>query len=622
MKQRMRWGMAMAVLTVASGAQAQLSLEKLVPERLKGANGDPGFYFGLGGGVSNFEDTQFSTNVNNSGRPLVCTLPAVGSPPLPCITSTPAVAPFSSPKEFEAVFENGGSYSVGIGYSYKSGFRPEINLHYSEADVESVLLQRGYTGQPNGAGQPGNGTRSTAMSALGKATTAALQTNLWYDWYSDSTLVPYVGGGIGYARVSVEEIGAPAITGGSAALDDNDNIFTWQLGVGVGYIVNPNLMVSLDLRHQGFSDAEFDNPRFGTTVAGTGDLANTTFTEDPSYTAEYKVNSALLTLRYYPKAYALMGGDSDGDGVPDNFDKCPGTPAGVPTDANGCALDSDGDGVPDYLDKCPGTPAGVAVDTSGCALDADGDGIPDAQDKCPESAAGVAVGPDGCALDSDGDGIVDAQDKCPNTPVGVKVSADGCPFDADGDGVPDYLDQCADTPQGMAVGKDGCPLDSDGDGVPDFLDECPRTPAGAKVLANGCALKGDCRTPRPGEQVDANGCALDKAFILKGVNFEYDSDRLTEDAKVILVQVAETLKAYPDVNVEVAGHTDSMGSDPYNLGLSEKRSISVKNFLASQGVNGARLTPNGYGETQPIDSNETEPGRDKNRRVELRVIEE
>ena len=88
--------------------------------------------------------------------------------------------------------------------------------------------------------------------------------------------------------------------------------------------------------------------------------------------------------------------DSDGDGVPDDKDQCPGTPAGAPVDANGCPLYSDGDGVPDYLDKCPGTPSGVKVDADGCPLDSDGDGVPDYLDKCPNTPAGTKVDADGC----------------------------------------------------------------------------------------------------------------------------------------------------------------------------------------------------------------------------------
>jgi len=88
--------------------------------------------------------------------------------------------------------------------------------------------------------------------------------------------------------------------------------------------------------------------------------------------------------------------DSDGDGVPDDKDQCPGTPAGAPVDANGCPLYSDGDGVPDYLDKCPGTPSGVKVDADGCPIDSDGDGVPDYLDKCPNTAPGTKVDADGC----------------------------------------------------------------------------------------------------------------------------------------------------------------------------------------------------------------------------------
>ncbi len=119
--------------------------------------------------------------------------------------------------------------------------------------------------------------------------------------------------------------------------------------------------------------------------------------------------------------------DSDGDGVADRVDKCPGTPKGVAVDANGCPPDADGDGVPDYLDKCPDTPGGVTVDANGCPPDTDGDGVPDYLDKCPNTPSGVTVDVNGCPIDSDGDGVPDSLDKCPNTPRGVPVDASGCP---------------------------------------------------------------------------------------------------------------------------------------------------------------------------------------------------
>ncbi len=95
-----------------------------------------------------------------------------------------------------------------------------------------------------------------------------------------------------------------------------------------------------------------------------------------------------LGIQYSWAAPARRVVDTDGDGVTDDLDKCPGTPAGTAVDATGCPLpqDDDGDGVTNDIDKCPGTPAGVKVDASGCELDSDGDGVVDSRDQCPEHA--------------------------------------------------------------------------------------------------------------------------------------------------------------------------------------------------------------------------------------------
>jgi OOP family OmpA-OmpF porin len=88
--------------------------------------------------------------------------------------------------------------------------------------------------------------------------------------------------------------------------------------------------------------------------------------------------------------------------------------------------------------------------------DDDKDGVTNDLDQCPDTPAGVAVGPNGCPADSDGDGVADYLDKCPGTPAGASVDADGCPTDSDKDGVFDYLDQCANTPFGAKVDDRGC----------------------------------------------------------------------------------------------------------------------------------------------------------------------
>jgi len=123
--------------------------------------------------------------------------------------------------------------------------------------------------------------------------------------------------------------------------------------------------------------------------------------------------------------------DSDGDGVGDASDRCPGTPRGTPVDAYGCELDSDGDGVKDSMDECPNTPRGVTVDSRGCPLDSDGDGVTDDKDRCPNTIAGAEVDENGCELDSDGDGVVDRLDECPGTPAGTPVDRKGCEIKGD-----------------------------------------------------------------------------------------------------------------------------------------------------------------------------------------------
>jgi len=370
-------------------------------------------------------------------------------------------------------------------------------------------------------------------------------------------------------------------------------------GVSLGGGAMVKINQALDARFEARYNLDF--------VSQTGAVQDATF------------NTGTLTAGFRYK-FGADPDDEDGDGVPNSRDKCPGTPKGVTVYSDGCPTDLDGDGVPDYLDKCPNTPKGTVVNKDGCPADSDGDGVLDVNDKCPGTPRGVAVDATGCPLDSDGDGIPDYLDRCPGTPAGTKVDDRGCPFtDADGDGIPDYLDKCPDSPKGIPVGPDGCPLDSDGDGIPDYLDDCPNTPPGLKVLPNGCALVGDCRKPRPGEAVDAKGCAIDKRFILRGVKFEFDSDKLTKPSEKILIDVAETLKSYPTVKVDVEGHTDDVGTDAYNQSLSERRANVVKKFLAERGAVGANLKPVGFGESVPIDTNGTEAGRDNNRRVEFKV---
>ncbi|EIT68280.1 OmpA family protein [Hydrocarboniphaga effusa] len=169
--------------------------------------------------------------------------------------------------------------------------------------------------------------------------------------------------------------------------------------------------------------------------------------------------------------------------------------------------------------------------------------------------------------------------------------------------------------------------DEDGDGVVDRLDRCPGTAPGTTVDENGCPLPApvapppSCKTPAPGEAITLEGCAAGDTIVLQGVTFEFNQARLTANAKTILDGVADALTARAEIRVEVGGHTDSRGSDSYNQKLSENRAQSVMQYLIGKGIDAGRMSAKGYGESHPVADNETDDGRELNRRVELKIVE-
>ncbi|OON69788.1 OmpA family protein [Hymenobacter sp. CRA2] len=262
----------------------------------------------------------------------------------------------------------------------------------------------------------------------------------------------------------------------------------------------------------------------------------------------------------------------------------------------GQAKDEDGDKVPDRKDKCPGTPAGVQVDANGCPIDTDKDGVADYQDQCPTEAGKPEL--QGCP-DRDNDGVADKDDACPDTPG--KPELKGCP-DADNDGVIDQNDKCPGTPAGVKVDASGCPLDTDGDGVPDYQDRCPNRPGPASN--RGCPeIKAEAKK------------RLQEAT--KYINFEFNKAVLLPSSYPTLDAIVQILNEYPDYTLSIAGHTDSKGSDPYNLRLSHDRAASARTYMLSKGIPDARIESRGYGETKPIADNATEAGRALNRRVDF-----
>ncbi len=160
--------------------------------------------------------------------------------------------------------------------------------------------------------------------------------------------------------------------------------------------------------------------------------------------------------------------------------------------------------------------------------------------------------------------------------------------DSDGDGVSDYYDKCADTPKGVAVDGSGCPL-------PKAVVEKPVTyiitDEDKKVVADA----------------------------IKNLEFDFNKATIRSSSYATLDKVANLIVS-KNLSLKLAGHTDSKGSDAYNMKLSKERAESVKAYLVSKGANPSRIEATGYGETQPIDTNATEQGRQNNRRVEFTLF--
>ena len=245
--------------------------------------------------------------------------------------------------------------------------------------------------------------------------------------------------------------------------------------------------------------------------------------------------------------------------------------------------------------------------------DTDGDGVTDRKDECPATPKGAKVDAKGCPKDSDGDGVLDGLDKCEGTAKGCTVDRNGCPGDADQDGVCDGLDQCADTPKGASVDAKGCPSDSDGDGVWDGLDKCPDTSAGLKVDKDGCPI----------EYLEKETEMLDTGMIrLQDVNFETGKATLLAESLPVLDVVGAILKKWPELRIEIGGHTDARGSNAANQKLSEARAQSVLSYLTQKypELKAEQFAAKGYGESRPVAPNTTALNMAKNRRVEFVVM--
>jgi outer membrane protein OmpA-like peptidoglycan-associated protein len=334
--------------------------------------------------------------------------------------------------------------------------------------------------------------------------------------------------------------------------------------------------------------------------------------------------------------------------------------------------DRDSDKVSDHKDQCVKVPG--TWEYRGCP-DRDGDHIRDEEDDCPDVPGLAAL--HGCP-DKDGDGVTDLKDDCPDE-IGLAIF-NGCP-DRDSDGVMDRIDDCPDN-KGL-VQYNGCP-DTDGDNIMDKVDECPTVYGIAELKGCPAAELTYFNVETQVEKVKHvggvysyvsavetktakfklegyNTDTLKTVFVtapnLRGKNAYKEADgffRFAKEAEVVILKEEEKQvmkKAFENLEyktnsdvilstsfssldelaklmemnstwkLRISGHTDNVGPREANVGLSKRRSESVKTYLMTKGIASDRFEVLYFGPDKPIAPNNTEDGRARNRRVEMLIVE-
>lgn len=291
--------------------------------------------------------------------------------------------------------------------------------------------------------------------------------------------------------------------------------------------------------------------------------------------------------------------DTDGDGLIDGDEFARGTDPFV--------KDTDGDGLSDGDEV-------LRHKTDPLKKDSDGDGLLDADELQTHKT-------DPLRSDTDGDGLSDSDELARKTdPARADSDGDGL---TDGDEVTRYLtdplnkdtdgDSLTDGAEINQYGTDPKKIDSDGDGINDNLDKCPDKPENV----NGYLDEDGCPDEKP---VSEAPIKKGQKFILENIEFEFGKADLKPGVFQSLESAYQTMIDYPSMTVEIGGHTDNVGRAKANQELSLRRAESVKNYLAAKGIDAQRINTRGYGPSQPVETNKTEEGRAKNRRIEFKVL--
>ena len=369
--------------------------------------------------------------------------------------------------------------------------------------------------------------------------------------------------------VAIEVIFGVAGFGRPFPLSDREGALLTQIGIGArfrffdddaGYNNEPNGNLLSNLwasAHIGYANYDKDQ-----------------FAIDAAVGYEFSIVRP-LQLGVFARSVLMLGGRNESA----DMVIVAGISVGVELVGIAGAQDTDGDGLSDEREAELGTDPEDD--------DTDGDLLPDGLE--------VETGTDPKERDTDNDGLNDGREDLNQNGVLDDGESDPRRSDTDGGGMPD-ADEVRSLSQDPQYAADD---DTDSDGVANNLDQCEGSPEGEEVNGVGCPT-------------------VPETFTLEGVRFASGRANILPESEATLLEALETLRQVPDQRFEIAGHTDSQGRDTANQRLSQQRAESVLRWLIEHGLDRSRFDVRGYGEAEPVDTNDTAEGRAHNRRIEFR----
>ncbi|MCF7920617.1 MAG: OmpA family protein [Candidatus Cloacimonetes bacterium] len=303
--------------------------------------------------------------------------------------------------------------------------------------------------------------------------------------------------------------------------------------------------------------------------------------------------------------------DTDGDGINDDIELNK-----YKTDPNSADTDKDGLNDGDEILKYMTDPNSADMDSDGLKdgeeilkyktdpkiADTDGDGLSDGKEVLTSLT-------DPLKKDTDGDGLSDGEEV-------TRYSSDPLKTDSDGD-------MLSDGDEAIKYITDPNKTDTDGDGINDYEEIMTYRTDPLKIDTDGGGMIDGAEIKAKKNPLDSTDDLFDlskgKKIVLHGINFETNKSRILPESEVILRKVRESMAANPDATIIITGHTDNVGSDEYNRGLSQQRAQAVKDWLVKNNVSASRMKVIGKGETEPAATNDTKEGRAENRRIEFLV---